>query len=502
MARLYHHPSLLKAYTVALDLIAEVSWLGMSIPDRHHQVIKADHLVKDAAAAAIAEGHYELAVEWLEQGRSVIWGQLLNLRQPIDDLKAQRPDLADKLIFLSAKLEAAGTPENPLKMANETVEKSLKTISQPHHNYAYERNELLNEIRELEGFSQFLRPKKISELSAAAKRGPIVILNVSEFRCDALILMPGLGDDIMHVPLTAFTLQDANDLGDTLRNIVHDHGRSYRVFGGRENPSVDPEAEFAYILSRLWLQVVRPVLDALAMNTPSVENPQCIWWCPTGPLAFLPIHAAGLYDEQDAFGSKLSDFAISSYAPSLTTLIQGLRPDFQSQERLQLLTVAQPSAIGQSRIPGTQDEINRIQQCAKGKIPNRSTPTQSALLLAGSSQLTLERIIQLNLPHADLAFLSACQTATGDKKLEEEAVHLAAGMLLAGYRGVIATMWSIMDNDAPQVAADVYEHLLKTSPPDPTRAAEALHLAVRNLRERSSGRKSFFNWVPFIHVGV
>jgi CHAT domain-containing protein len=78
-------------------------------------------------------------------------------------------------------------------------------------------------------------------------------------------------------------------------------------------------------------------------------------------------------------------------------------------------------------------------------------------------------------------------------------------MLLAGYRGVIATMWSIMDDDAPQVAADVYEHLFKTSPPDSTRAAEALHLAVGNLRERrsSEGNKtSFFHWVPFIHVGV
>jgi hypothetical protein len=63
-------------------------------------------------------------------------------------------------------------------------------------------------------------------------------------------------------------------------------------------------------------------------------------------------------------------------------------------------------------------------------------------------------------------------------------------------------MWSIMDNDAPQVAEDVYKHLLKTSPPDPTRAAEALHLAVRNLREGSEGKKSFFHWVPFIHVGV
>ncbi|KAJ7703440.1 hypothetical protein B0H14DRAFT_2230098, partial [Mycena olivaceomarginata] len=58
-----------------------------------------------------------------------------------------------------------------------------------------------------------------------------------------------------------------------------------------------------------------------------------------------------------------------------------------------------------------------------------------------SSQLTLSRIIQLNLPHAVFAYLSACQTATGEQKLQEESVHLAAGILLAGYRGVIATMW-------------------------------------------------------------
>jgi hypothetical protein len=63
-------------------------------------------------------------------------------------------------------------------------------------------------------------------------------------------------------------------------------------------------------------------------------------------------------------------------------------------------------------------------------------------------------------------------------------------------------MWSIMDDDAPQVAADVYEHLFKTSPPDPTQAAEALHIAVQNLRKSSGGTKSFFHWVPFIHVGV
>ncbi|KAJ7243504.1 hypothetical protein C8J57DRAFT_1366052 [Mycena rebaudengoi] len=75
-------------------------------------------------------------------------------------------------------------------------------------------------------------------------------------------------------------------------------------------------------------------------------------------------------------------------------------------------------------------------------------------------------------------------------------------MLLAGYRGVIGTMWSIDDNDAPQIAGDVYAHLLKVSPPDPTGAAQALHLAVQILREQPGPKKSFLHWMPFIHFGV
>jgi hypothetical protein len=93
-----------------------------------------------------------------------------------------------------------------------------------------------------------------------------------------------------------------------------------------------------------------------------------IWWCPTGPLAFLPIHAAGLYGDDHAFGSKLSDLLISSYTPSLTALIQGFRPQSESQTRLQLLAVTQPSAEGQSYIPGTHKEIKAIEHHAKGKV--------------------------------------------------------------------------------------------------------------------------------------
>ncbi|TFK23355.1 hypothetical protein FA15DRAFT_670556 [Coprinopsis marcescibilis] len=108
-------------------------------------------------------------------------------------------------------------------------------------------------------------------------------------------------------------------------------------------------------------------------------------------------------------------------------------------------------------------------------------------------------------PNANLAFLSACQTSAGEEKLSEEAVHLAAGMLAAGYRGVVGTMWSISDRQAPEVARDFYECLLAEGGKgiDASRASYALHHAIQNLRRRSGNSEhSLLTWVPYVHFGV
>ncbi|KAJ7213704.1 TPR-like protein [Mycena rebaudengoi] len=520
LARVEQHPSLLDAYRVAIDLLPELAWLGLSITDRHHHVLEAGSLVRDAAAAALSSGQPVTAVEWLEQGRSIIWGQVFSLRNPIDALKEKHPVLADELIALSARLETAGTRGSDGVIRDSGGQGSPQSIAQQSHKNALERAELLENIRRLEGFQRFLLPKTLSELSAASQKGPVVFLNLSSASCDALVLLPGLVNEVTHVRIPDFTPADGSTLADCLQHIVPDTGRNERLSGHRKGSCRLPEDEFARILSELW--------------TPKKDAPLRIWWCPTGPLTFLPIHAAGLYGKDDTFGSKLADFVISSYAPFLDALIEGRQSKSTSHENPQLLAVAQPSASGQTYIPGTQEEINHIEIHASGKLPilrleeelatvesvekgiiasswvhfachgiqNVSDPIQSALLLAGSERLTLSRIINLSLPHARFAFLSACQTATGNQKLQEESVHLAAGMLLAGYRGVIATMWTIMDNDAPQVADDVYAHIFKVSPADSSRAAEALHLAVRKLREEGGRKRAFSHWVPFIHLGV
>ena len=136
---------------------------------------------------------------------------------------------------------------------------------------------------------------------------------------------------------------------------------------------------------------------------------------------------------------------------------------------------------------------------------HRGDATQSAFHLY-DGPLSLSDLMRMAADNAELAFLSACQTATGDEKNPEESVHLAAGMLAVGFKGVVATMWSIGDAEAPILVEAYYRKLLELRSASNVRegqtgAAYALHEATRILRERV-GEKDFVRWAPFVHFGA
>lgn len=200
-----------------------------------------------------------------------------------------------------------------------------------------------------------------------------------------------------------------------------------------------------------------------------------------------------------------------------------------------VLVISQPNTPGQRPLPGTLEEVRQIKAClgrhdmkwlnegdatiqavlegmgtyswchlACHGIQHREDPMKSSFALYDGS-LELQTIMSKSFPSAEVAFLSACQTASGDEALPEEAVHLAAGMLAAGYQTVFGTMWSIGDKDAPVLAKEIYPLLLDTKNDDgiddSRRAAYALHHAVGKLREKV-GENSFVQWVPFVHFGI
>ncbi|KAF8594524.1 hypothetical protein BDV93DRAFT_565349 [Ceratobasidium sp. AG-I] len=442
-------PSLLKAYQRAMSLLPQVVWLGNAVGNRYSQIIDAGTVTTEAAAAAIKTGGYGLALEWLEEGRSIVWKQMLYLRTDPNDLAAVSPTLATELRQVAQELDHLSSPrptEDPAPPG---------TICPEHADHCRRRlaeswEELVDKVRSLPGFEAFMRPLKAAELMYSAKSGPVVVVNVHK------------------TPVSR------------KRN--------------------------------------------LTPYSSSVDQLPHITWCTAGPLSYLPIHAPGDYESQ----SMVFDYTISSYTPTLSAL---LLPLSTPNTFPGILAVGQSSTPNMAPLPGTSAELSQIQDKSQGldmirldehlatpaavlagleehswvhmachAIQRSINPMQSAFYLHGG-MLTLAEITQKRLKQADFAFLSACQTATGDENLPDEAVHLAAGRLMAGYRTVIATMWAIGDNDAPLVAEAVYELLLEEGKPDARREAVALHKAMGQLRA-TLGMKAFVKWVPYIHIGL
>jgi CHAT domain-containing protein len=115
--------------------------------------------------------------------------------------------------------------------------------------------------------------------------------------------------------------------------------------------------------------------------------------------------------------------------------------------------------------------------------------------------LTVACISRLDLPQADLAYLSACSTAGPDLD-GDEGGHVTAAFQLAGYRSVIGTLWPVQDRTASRVAAVVYAELTAGGVRSPATdgSALALHHAIRQLRAANLG--SPVRWTAHVHVGV
>jgi CHAT domain-containing protein len=192
-------------------------------------------------------------------------------------------------------------------------------------------------------------------------------------------------------------------------------------------------------------------------------------WCPTGSFAFVPIHAAGIYEGLDR--ESCSDYVISSYTPTLTALIQaqrGVQTYAAKQTTLLLLAAERAHDANLPHLQYVPEEVQNVLGAAThAHIPSHlyngpnvleslssanmvhlachgiqdlTEPHRSHFSLT-NGDLTVARLMETDLKHAFFAFLSACETARGDPKHADEVVHLASTMLFAGLKSIVATMW-------------------------------------------------------------
>lgn len=189
-------------------------------------------------------------------------------------------------------------------------------------------------------------------------------------------------------------------------------------------------------------------------------------------FAFLPLHAAGKYDGDNPI--CCSDFVVSSYTPTLATLrnARSSAIDLKTTDA-QLLLASAANVAGYMPLPATKKEIWAIRNVVPSQhiiLPaadGNDTTLESALqhfpdasmvhlachgtqdandalqsgFMFDGGRLTLSQLTDMQLPRAQFAFLSACETAKGDKNQPDQTVHLAAAMMFVGFKSVVGTMW-------------------------------------------------------------
>ena len=154
---------------------------------------------------------------------------------------------------------------------------------------AREWDELVEQVRQLEGFEDFLRPPKLETLLPAAANGPVAVINISQWRCDALIVTID-GVHVEELPQLSAEIV-AEKAGDYLRVLQQvdraahelyaawqrydsgDHGfDAVRQFTEAKRAVQDADRDrdqtLAAVLAWLWDEIADPVLTRLGLVSP------------------------------------------------------------------------------------------------------------------------------------------------------------------------------------------------------------------------------------------
>ncbi|OAP57115.1 hypothetical protein AYL99_09228 [Fonsecaea erecta] len=370
------------------------------------------------------------------------------------------------------------------------------------------------------------------ELQDLASEGPIVVVNISDIRSDAVVVTRSGIQSIFLADLTRTEVMAWLREGLT-------------VFTPHETP-VDrgkKNKRYIHFLHWLWEKCVRQVLLVVyqSVNLTSGSLPR-IWWIGVGVASSLPFHAAG--DHSDGSSDNTLSWAISSYTPTIKALAhaRGRRSTLGRDRTTKphLLMVSMPTTPGERALPGVTQEICAIQEATSTAFSHESLvhtdarsvlarlehcdmvhfachgtsdalgPFNSSLSLqhdpseaATVDPLSVQQVSNANLGRASIAYLSACSTAENRAvRMMDEVIHLASGFQVAGFGHVVAAMWPSVDAACVEMATGFYGQLKDgLGERDTDRAvAEAVHKATMQVRSRL--RRIPLSWAPYIHFGA
>ncbi|KAI0252308.1 CHAT domain-containing protein [Lactifluus subvellereus] len=539
-ARTRLHPSTALAYEKAMSLMQSSFALGPTL-EIQHRLLKGIWGELTAVPLECASYHIEIgslanamlgidlnslslekAVETLEQGRALLWSEMRGLRTQIDQLRASDDvTLVERYVAISRELEDITTsaeapemdPRDHVPQDDHQHADSFGRMTKRLRTLERERGEIIDQIRTLPGFKDFLKAVPFETLQTAAACGPVIIINHCRFRCDILIILHSAA------PVLIPTAEGFYNRTAQLKEKLLDTRARYALESRRYQRSL------RFVLSELYELVGLPVIEKL--HELGIPEQSRVWWCPTSVFCSLPLHAAGPIESEGRVKRYFSDIYVSSYTQSLSALIESRKGITHTIEPPSLLI------IGDVFLPGVREEIeviHRLVQSATTLVGAKATratvmkhlpnhrmvhfachgslelkrPFDSAFLLRGEDRLSLLDIVRSRLSCAEFAFLSVCHAAEWtDAHTADEALHLTAGMQYCGFRSAVGTLWAMADADGRDLSEDFYKRMFAEEVrgvPIGERSARALRDSVQKLRSKKG--MTLERWVNFVHCGA
>jgi CHAT domain-containing protein len=238
-----------------------------------------------------------------------------------------------------------------------------------------------------------------------------------------------------------------------------------------------------------------------------------------GALRNLPM--AALHDGQQ--------YLIENYNVALSAGLQLIEPRSLLPQQLKALTAGLTEARdGFPALPAVELEVENIaaqlpakvflnQQFTRETLQEQiettpfpvvhlathgqfSSKADNTFLLTWNSRIKVKDLDQLlqvrqrqDTNPIELLVLSACQTATGDKRA---ALGLAGLAVRSGARSTLATLWSVNDESTAQLMVEFYRQLTQSQ----VSKAQALRQAQLTLLRQPNYQHPFY-WAPFVLVG-
>jgi CHAT domain-containing protein/tetratricopeptide (TPR) repeat protein len=480
----------------AADLVERLRAEGLS-PARRRQIMDEHlHIYEDLLICLMKLELYDEALAVAERGKSrllldLLTAQELRPKNAPPELQRRYEELLFRARALADALERPDPPDVPPDERNEwraQVRQELQQVSR-------EIYEIQPELHRADpNFLPAAQPLTREEILQLAQEAQTTILSlrVTEEGSYAFLVYPDGSREVVVIP--DFTLAQLEELAVA--------GWAQDYYTDREGWLQQMEAR----LSALYQELLSPVHQRLRAKLGAGVHPLLI--VPNRALALLPLHAC--WWEENGQRRYLMDEFVIRYAPSLT-LFQILWARERGRREL-LLAVANPTGD----LPFAEYECEQIEACWGGAraqvlwreqgtrhavlenaasahllhfachgVYDLANPLESPLLLANGETLTLGAMLELlNLPHAQLVVLSACETAlVNPAEQADEHFGLALGPLYAGAPTVWGTLWAVSDVATGLLMGKAYD-LLQAG----RSKAEALREAQLWLRELTAAQ--------------